>query len=91
MTVEAIIEEIDHLSQHEKKLLFERLDELKEEAWDREIERDFAPGGRGEHLIAKIGGEIDQAIANGTLTSFEQGLRARRQARAMDCGAASVV
>ena len=58
MTVEAIIEEVDQLSQHEKKLLFERLDELKEEAWDREMERDFAPSGRCAHLVARIGGEI---------------------------------
>ena len=26
---------------------------IEEEAWDRQIEQDFAPGGRGDHLLAE--------------------------------------
>lgn len=57
------------------------LEELAEEAWDKEIERDFAPGGRGAHLVEKIDRDIDRAIASGNLTSLEEGLRVRREHR----------
>lgn len=81
MTVEAILEEIGNLPETEQRRLFDSLGDLMEEAWDREIERDFAPGGRGAHLVAKVNRQIDEAIANGTLISLDDGLRARRQAR----------
>jgi len=82
MTVEAIKEEIGHLSEQERKQLLDWLEEMEEEAWDREMERDFSPGGRGAHLVQRIDREIDQAIATGTVTSLEEGLRARREKRA---------
>ncbi|MFN7925899.1 MAG: hypothetical protein U0Q16_37720 [Bryobacteraceae bacterium] len=49
---------------------------LFEDEWDREMARDFAPGGRGEHLIEKV----DREIAEGKFTSFEEGLRQWRTA-----------
>jgi len=58
MTVEAIKQEIGHLSEQERKQLLDWLEEIEEEGWDREIERDIAPGGRGEHLIAEVEAEI---------------------------------
>jgi hypothetical protein len=58
MTVEAIKEEIGHLSEPERKQLLDWLEEQEEDAWDREIERDFAPGGRGECLIAEVEADI---------------------------------
>ena len=45
MTVEGIKDAIVHLSDEERKQLTDWLEELEEEAWDREMERDFAPGG----------------------------------------------
>ena len=47
MTVEAIKEAIVQLSESERKELAGWFDELEEEAWDKEMERDFSPGGRG--------------------------------------------
>ena len=58
MTVDAIKEEIGHLSEQERKQLLDWLEEQEEEAWDRERERDFAPGGRGEQLMAEVEAEI---------------------------------
>lgn len=58
MTVEAIKEEISHLSEQERKQLADWLEELEAQAWDKQIERDFAPGGRGERLIAKVEADI---------------------------------
>lgn len=58
MTVEAIKEEIAHLSEQERRQLFDWLEELEEQAWDKEMEQDFAPGGRGERLMADVEADI---------------------------------
>ena len=58
MTVEAIKQEIGRLSEPERKLLLDWLEELEEEAWDREMEQDFAPGGRGAHLLEEVKADI---------------------------------
>jgi len=47
MTLEAIKEAVVHLSEAEREQFAYWFEELAEEAWDKEIERDFAPGGRG--------------------------------------------
>ena len=73
MTVEAIKDAIVHLSASERKLLAGWFQEWEEEAWDRQMEQDFAPGGRGVHLLEKIDHQID----TGNFTSLEEGLRAR--------------
>jgi len=75
MTVEAIKDAIAHLSEEERKQLANWFEELEEDAWDRQMERDFAPGGRGAHLLEKIDRQIDA----GTFTSLEEGLRRRRE------------
>ncbi len=58
MNVEAIKEAIVHLSELERNRLVEWFDELKEVEWDRQTEKDFAPGGRGVHLLAEVDAEI---------------------------------
>ena len=75
MTVEAIKEAIAHLSQQERKQLADWFEELEEEAWDREMAQDFAPGGCGAHLLEKI----DRQIDSGNFTSLEEGLRRLRE------------
>jgi len=81
MTLEAIKEAIVHLSEAEREQFAHWFEELAEEAWDKEIERDFAPGGRGAHLVEKIDRDIDRTIASGNVTSLEEGLRVRREQR----------
>ncbi|MGA3235876.1 MAG: hypothetical protein ABSG03_06220 [Bryobacteraceae bacterium] len=73
MTVEAIKDAIARLSEEERKQVADWFDELEEEAWDRQMERDFANGGRGAHLLEKIDRQIDA----GNFTSLEEGLRRR--------------
>jgi hypothetical protein len=51
------------------------LEELEEEEWDRQMEADFSPGGRGAHLLEKV----DREIQSGNYTSLEEGLRRRRE------------
>ena len=79
--MEAIKEAVVHLSEAEREQFAHCFEELAEEAWDREIERDFAPGGRGAHLVEKIDREIDHGIASGNVTSLEEGLRVRPEQR----------
>ena len=78
MTMEAIKEAIVHLSEPERRQLTVWFDELKEDEWDSQIEKDFSPGGRG---IA-WGEKIEADIAAGKFTSLEKGLRLRSGRRA---------
>jgi len=57
-TVEIIKEVIVHLSEPERKQIADWIEELEEEAWDKEIEIDFSPGGRGAHLLAEVEADI---------------------------------
>jgi Arc/MetJ-type ribon-helix-helix transcriptional regulator len=75
MTMEAIKDAITHLSEQERKQLADWFQELDEQAWDRQMEQDFAPGGRGAHLLEKIDRQIDA----GNFTSLEEELRRRRE------------
>jgi hypothetical protein len=70
MTVEKIKEAIVHLSESDRKQLAEWLEELEEEEWDRQMEKDFSPGGRGAHLLE----EVDREIQSGGYTSLEEGV-----------------
>ncbi len=72
--MEAIKDAITHLSEQERKQLADWFQELDEDAWDRQMAQDFAPGGRGAHLLEKI----DRQIEAGNFTSLEEGLRQRR-------------
>lgn len=78
MTVEAIKEAIGHLSEPERKQLAAWFEEMEEEDWDRQMEQDFSPGGRGAHILEKV----DREIEAGNYASLEEGLRRRREQRA---------
>ena len=75
MTVAAIKDAISHLSEPERKELADWFEALEEEAWDRQMEQDFAPGGRGAHLLEKIDRQIDA----GNFSPLEEGLHRRHE------------
>ena len=77
MTLDAIKEAIQELPEQERHKLAAWLEEMEEAAWDAEIERDFAPGGRGEALEQRIRREI----AEGKARPLEEGLAKRRRSR----------
>ena len=58
MTVETIKEAIVHLSAPERLQLVDWFDELTEDEWDRQIEKDFSSGGRGYHLLEEVEADI---------------------------------
>ncbi len=59
-TVEAIKHEIEGLSLIEFEEVAEWIESLRERSFDRGIERDFGPGGRGQTLLADLNREIDE-------------------------------
>ena len=59
MTVGAIKDAIVHLSEPERKQLADWFEDLEEEAWDRQMETDFAPNGCGAHLLAEVQADIE--------------------------------
>jgi Arc/MetJ-type ribon-helix-helix transcriptional regulator len=77
MTVDAIKDAIAQLPEQDRRQLTHWLEEMEEQAWDRQMEQDFAPGGRGAHLLEKV----DRQIDTGNFPSLEEGLRQRREQR----------
>jgi len=75
MTVEDIKAAIGQLPESERLKLADWFEEMKERAWDAEMERDFSPGGRGDHLVEKINREIDA----GRFTPMEENRKTRRK------------
>ncbi|MBM3795102.1 MAG: hypothetical protein FJW31_13765, partial [Acidobacteria bacterium] len=71
-----------HLSEQEREQFAQWFEQLEEEVWDRQMERDFAPGGRGAPLVQSVDMAIDRAMdAGSTAGSLEDGLCARRTQR----------
>ncbi len=60
MTLEAIKEAITRLPEEERRQLAGWFEGMEEAAWDEEMKRDFAPGGRGEGLEKEIRREVSE-------------------------------
>ena len=75
MTLQAIKEAITHLPEEERRELAGWFEGMEEAAWDEELERDFASGGKGERLAK----EIQREISEGKARPFEEGLAERRR------------
>ncbi len=78
MTVEAIKAAIEQLPPPVRRDLLVWLDELEERAWDEEIEKDCAPGGRGDSLAEGV----RRNVAAGLARPLEEGFQKRRKRRA---------
>jgi hypothetical protein len=63
VTLEAIKEAIKHLPEDERRELVGWFDAMEEAAWDEQMKRDFAPGGKGELLKEEIHREISERKA----------------------------
>jgi hypothetical protein len=58
MSLEAVKEAIGNLPEQDRVALAAWLNFNSMDDWDREMQRDFSPGGRAHHLIEKIRTEI---------------------------------
>jgi hypothetical protein len=77
VTVEAIKAVIAQLPEEERHSLATWLNELAYDDWDKEMVKDFSPGGRGHHLVEKLKREI----AEGKTRPMDEGFAARRKSR----------
>jgi hypothetical protein len=59
MTVDAIKEVIAGLPDYERATLAAWLIEREYDEWDRQMSKDFSPGGRGHHLVEKVKQQIE--------------------------------
>jgi len=58
MTIEAIKEAISGLADDEKVSLASWLSVQTMDVWDKEMQRDFSPGGRGQHIVDKARADV---------------------------------
>ncbi len=61
MTLEALKQAIAELPAEEKAALTTWLNEQEMDAWDRQMQNDFSPGGRGIRLVEKVKSDIRAA------------------------------
>jgi hypothetical protein len=73
MTLEAIKEAIAGLPEEERSSLFAWVAEQSYDEWDKEMARDFSPGGRGYHLVD----ELKREFAEGQMRPMEEGFTER--------------
>jgi hypothetical protein len=74
MTVEGIKDAIQQLPEEERTSLAAWLNEMEYDDWDKEMVRDFSPGGREMKWVE----QVNQEVAEGKSRPMEQGLRQRR-------------
>lgn len=58
MTVDALKDAIAALTQEQRHSLATWLNEFEYDDWDRQMARDFAPGGRGQALVERVRRDI---------------------------------
>ncbi len=75
--MDAIKEAIAELPEDERHSLAAWLNEIEYDDWDKQMVKDFSPGGRGMAWVEKVKREI----AEGKATSLEEGLAAVRAER----------
>ena len=63
MTVEALKEAITDLSDDDKLALAAWLNLQTMDEWDRQMQHDFSPGGRGYHLVDRVKRDIAEGKA----------------------------
>ena len=81
MTLEAIKEAVAGLPEDERHSLAAWLNGLEYDEWDREMVKDFSPGGRGAHLLEKVKRDIAEGRTMPLAEGLAQAKRKREQSR----------
>lgn len=58
MTLDALKQAIAELPEEEKTALATWLNEQEMDEWDRQMQKDFSPGGRGVRVVEKVKADI---------------------------------
>lgn len=46
--------------------------------WDRQMQRDFSPGGKGMQFVADVKRDVAEGVANESIRPIEEGFARRR-------------
>ncbi len=74
MSIEAIKSAIDGLPENDKAALASWLNAQTMDDWDRQMQRDFSPGGKGKSFLD----QVKREIADGQLRPIDEGFAERR-------------
>jgi len=74
LTVEAIKEAIAALPENDQQSLAAWLNLQTMDDWDRQMQRDFSPGGKGTRFVE----QVKREIAQGPVRPAEEGFAKRR-------------
>ena len=80
MTVEDIKAAIEQLPEPERLELADWLDEMRNRAWDAEMERDFSSGGQGMRLLEEVEADIREGRVK-PMDEFLTEAKARRHSQ----------
>ena len=69
MTVDSIKDAITALSESDRHSLAAWLNEFDYDDWDKQMAKDFSPGGRGMGLVEQVKREIAEGKATDLLTT----------------------
>ena len=75
MTVEAIKDAIQQLPKEERTSLVVWLNEMEYDDWDKQMVKDFSPGGRGMQWVE----EAKREVAEGNSRPIQEGFDGRRR------------
>ena len=81
LTVEAIKEAINKLPEKDKVSLTCWLNTQTMDDWDRQMQRDFSPAGKGQEFLEKVKREVAEGVAEGTVRPLSEGFANRRRQR----------
>ena len=70
--METLKEAINELPEEERHSLAAWLNGLDYDDWDKEMAKDFSPGGRGSHLVEMVKREIAEGKARPMQEGFAQ-------------------
>jgi len=78
-SIDAIKAAIAQLPKSQQVSLAVWLDLETADAWDREMQRDFAPGGKGTSFVERMKAQTAAAKRKGTVEPLEKGFARRRK------------
>ena len=81
LSVEEIKAAITNLDAEDRLSLASWLNLQTMDDWDRQMERDFSPGGKGAKFLEQVKREVAEGLAAGSVRPIEEGFEQRREQR----------
>ena len=78
LTVDEIKAAIAKLTDEDRASLASWLNVETMDDWDREMQRDLSPGGKGMKFVQDVKRDVAEGLAEGTIRPIEEGFARRR-------------